>query len=299
MEEATGVVEHASAGGLSRARRTNVAAMRVHAVAQWQGSGWDGAPSRLSTGCEALASLTEETLGTPVLRIPAGKAGSSTERGVRNRAALLDNRGPQLAALENPEGPVLTIGGDCASDLVPIGVARYRYGPKLGVVWFDAHADANTPETSPSGAFNGMVLRALLGEGDDEFVANPAVEPGRAVLVGTRSFDPAELQAVGAGLLRHVPPPADPADVVAAVREADVDALYVHVDVDVLDPREFPDAHYGEPGGLTVDRLVACLDALAEFDVVGAALAECTAADRAEASVLAPVVEALHRRLAS
>lgn len=273
--------------------------MLVHAVAQWQGSGLQDAPSRLGEGAGVLASLAEDVLGTPVLRLPVGEAGSPTERGIRNRAALLGNRGAQLAALENPEGPVLTLGGDCASDLVPIGVARYRYGPKLGVLWFDAHADANTPDTSPSGAFNGMVLRALLGEGDDEFAANPAVSPGRAVLVGTRSFDPQELVAVRAGLLRHVPPPADPADVVAAVREADVDALYVHVDADVLDPGEFPGNHDHEPGGLTVERLVACLDALAGFDVVGAALTECMARDRAEASPLVPVVEALYRRLTS
>ncbi|ACU95984.1 arginase family protein [Saccharomonospora viridis] len=271
--------------------------MRVHAVPQWQGAGWDGAPSRLPVGCEVLASLAEEVLGTPVSRVPVDHEGSPVERGVVNRAALLGNRPAQLMVLENPEGPVLTLGGDCASDLVPIGVARYRYGPKLGVLWFDAHADANTPDTSPSGAFHGMVLRALLGEGDEDFVADPAVEPGRAVLVGTRSFDPAETEAVRAGVLRHVPPPAEPADVVAAVRESGAERLYVHVDVDVLDPGEFSGTHYHEPGGLTVERLVACLDALAEFDVVGAALTECTAQDRTEAAALIPVVRALHRSL--
>ncbi|MER7116023.1 arginase family protein [Saccharomonospora azurea] len=271
--------------------------MRVHAVAQWQGAGWPNAVSRLPAGCAELASLTEELLDTPVLRVPVGAEGSPTEHGVRNRAALLENRTAQLAALENPEGPVLTLGGDCGSDLVPIGVARYRYGPGLGVLWFDAHADANTPDTSPSAAFHGMVLRALLGEGDDEFVANPAVEPGRAVLVGTRSFDRSEAEAVRSGLLRHVPPPARPEQVVTAVRESGAEALYVHVDVDVLDPNAFAGTHYHEPGGLTIERLVACLDALAEFRVVGAAITECTASDRMEASALVPVVDALARRL--
>ncbi len=271
--------------------------MRVHAVAQWQGAGWSNAETRLPTGCAELASLAEEVLGTSVLRVPVATAGSPTERGVRNRAALLAGRAAQLAALENPEGPVLTLGGDCGVDLVPIGVARYRYGPNLGVLWFDAHADANTPETSPSAAFHGMVLRALLGEGDDDFVANPAVAPGRAVLVGTRSFDRAEEEAVRSGLLRHVSSPAEPDRVVAAVRASGAEAVYVHVDVDVLDPTAYTGTHYHEPGGLTVERLVACLDALAEFDVVGAALTECTAQDRTEAAALIPVVRALHRSL--
>jgi arginase len=271
--------------------------MRVHAVAQWQGAGWPDAETRLSTGCAELASLAEEILGVPVVRVPVDAAGSPTERGVRNRAALLANRPAQLAALENPEGPVLTLGGDCGADLVPIGVARYRYGPTLGVLWFDAHADANTPLTSPSAAFHGMVLRALLGEGDADFVANPALAPGRAVLVGTRSFDRSEAVAVRSGLLRHVPPPADPDQVIATLRASGAETVYVHVDVDVLDPTAYQGTHYHEPGGLTVERLVACLDALAEFDVVGGAITECTAGDRTAVSTLVPVVEALARRL--
>ncbi|TLW90870.1 arginase family protein [Saccharomonospora piscinae] len=272
--------------------------MRLHSVPQWQGSGLGGASTRLPAGCEVLTALAEDLLGTPALRIPVGADTSAAEHGILNRAALLDNRGAQLTALENPEGPVLTIGGDCAADLVPLGVARYRYGSGLGVLWFDAHADINTPESSPSGAFNGMVLRALLGESDPEFAADPAVAPGRAVLVGTRAFDPAERALVDSGVVRHVPVPADPDDVVKALREADVSAVYVHIDVDVLDPGELVGSHDHEPGGLGVERLVECLDALDEFDVIGAAVTECATRDRTEAAPLAPVLEALRRRLA-
>lgn len=64
------------------------------------------------------------------------------------------------------------------------------------MAWFDAHPDLNTPESSPSGADHGMVLRALLGDGDPAFSASPALEPGRVTLVGTRAVDPAELAAI-------------------------------------------------------------------------------------------------------
>jgi arginase len=259
--------------------------MRVQVVPQWQGAGPDGAEVRLR-GNAALASLAETVLDAPVSRVPVGDAPSPTERGIGNRAALLANAATHRTALEQAEGPVLTLGGDCASDLTPVALARLRHGPTLGVLWFDAHADANTPDASPSGAFNGMVLRALLGAGDPDLVANPAVSPGNAVLVGTRFFDPAERAAVDRGLLRHVPVPADPLDVLAALRRAEVDAVYVHVDADVLDP-----------GGLTVERVVACLDALADVDVVGAAVTECTATDARDAEPLAPVLRALARLL--
>jgi arginase len=206
---------------------------------------------------------------------------------VANRAVLVGgNRAAQLAALEAPGGPVLTIGGDCGVELVPIGVARFRYGQGLAVGWFDAHADLNTAASSPSGAFHGMVLRSLLGHGDTDFAAGPALE--RAVLVGTRVFDPGEREAVDTGLVGHVP--GEP----AAVREAfsGAEGVYLHVDLDVLDPAEFSEVTYPEPGGLTIDQLVAAIRALAEFDVIGAGVTECLGTG-SRLRVLEPVLEAI------
>lgn len=263
----------------------------IQAVAQWQGAATRA--GALIDGCRALAALAGETLGRPVTTVPIGSDGSSTVDGVANRDALVRNRAAQLAALEAPEQPVLTIGGDCASDLVPVGVARYRYGADLAAVWFDAHADCNTPETSPSGAFHGMVLRSLLGQGDDDFAASPALAPGRAVLAGARDFDPAERAAVDDGLLRHVPVPVPPADLLGQLRDAGARRVYVHVDLDVLDPEEFDRTTYRVPGGLTVSQLVAGIEALAAFDVVGAAITECAAERREHVLPLVPVLDAI------
>ncbi|MBK1786841.1 arginase family protein [Prauserella cavernicola] len=271
--------------------------MVVFAVPQWQGATWDGARERLGAGCRLLAALAADVLGTPVREVPVGATGSSTVDGIANRAALVGNRRAQLAALEDPQGPVLTIGGDCSADLVPLGVARYRYGPGLGAVWFDAHADCNTAATSPSGAFHGMVLRSLLGDGDPGFAASPALERGRAVLVGTRAFDSAERRAVADGLVRHVP--AEPAAITGAVTASGDTKVYLHLDLDVLDPAEFGSlAYYHEPGGLSVEQLVAGIESLAAFEVVGACIAECTAARREDVEVLLPVLEAVAGLLA-
>lgn len=259
---------------------------------------WEGARQRLPEGCRVLAEFAGEVLGEAVQTVPVESAGSVTVDGVGNRAVLIRNRVPQLAALEVPEGRVLTIGGDCAADLVPAGVARYRYGEDLGIAWFDAHADCNTPASSPSGAFNGMVLRSLLGQGDPEFAASPAVLEGHAVLIGTRAFDPDERAVVEAGLVRHVPPPADPAEITTALREAGAGRVYVHVDLDVLEPSELGWTAYHEPGGLTLAQLVAGVERLAEFDVVGAAVTECTASTREQVRSLRPLFEALGGLLA-
>ncbi|MDA0646043.1 arginase family protein, partial [Nonomuraea ferruginea] len=89
-------------------------------------------------------------------------------------------------------GFVVTVGGDCGVELEPVAAARRAYGDRLVVVWFDAHGDLNTPESSPSGAFHGMVLRALVDEGPRGLTADPGVDPRRVVLAGVRDLDPGE-----------------------------------------------------------------------------------------------------------
>jgi arginase len=260
--------------------------MLVNAVPQWQGAVGPRA-AELPAGCLALASLAGSILGTSVNVVPQSSATSSTVDGVANRAVLVGaNRAAQLAALEAPGGKVLTIGGDCGVELVPIGVARFRYGQGLVAAWFDAHADLNTAGSSPSGAFHGMVLRSLLGQGDAEFAASPALE--RAVLVGARAFDDAEREAVDSGLAGFVP--GDPSAVRGALEGAR--SVYLHVDLDVLDPAEFGGLNCPEPGGLTVARLVESISALGEFDVIGAGVTECVGTGP-ELRVLEPVLAAI------
>ncbi len=260
--------------------------MLINAVPQRQGA-LSARAAELPDGCLALAELAGHVLNLPVHHIPQTHDLSEVDGGIANRAVLAGpNRATQLAALEAPGGPVLTIGGDCGVELVAIGVARYRHGPELGVAWFDAHADLNTAESSPSGAFHGMVLRSLLGEGDPEFAADPALEPGRVALIGTRSFDPAEREAVERGLAVE--------DVAAALEPGG--KAYVHIDLDVLDPGEFAGINYPEPGGLSIGELVDALDALAGFEVVGVGITECVG-DSKDVAVLEPVLAAVGRLL--
>ncbi|GAB3477796.1 arginase family protein [Amycolatopsis cihanbeyliensis] len=266
--------------------------MRVHAVPRRRGAlgpNADGLPA----GCRALAALAGEVLGVPVREVPITDAGSDTVHGIANRETLLRNRSAQLAALEAPEGPVFTIGGDCGVELVPVALARYRHGERLGVAWFDAHADLNTAASSPSGAYHGMVLRSLLGEGDPEFAADPAVLPGRAVLCGARVFDPAERAAVHAGLAGHVQSADDPRQVAAALRASGAERIYLHLDLDVLDPAEFGHLNYPEPGGLSIAQLAAGIGGLAGFEVVDAGITECVGAEPADLRPLVPVLEAI------
>lgn len=117
-----------------------------------------------------------------------------------------------------PDGPLLAIGGDCGADLGPAAQALRRHDGELAILWIDAHADFNTPASSLSGAFHGMVLRSLTGIGPEGLTALVSALPSSLVLAGTRSIDAAEqhqlaaagVEPLGMRALAHLPPPPPP-----------------------------------------------------------------------------------------
>lgn len=133
----------------------------------------------------------------------------------------------------------IVVGGCCCSHVgAATGVSR-RVG-RLGLVWLDAHGDLNTPETSPSGNEWGMPFRMLL---DAEVVAADDV-----ALVGARNLDPPEVEFMAAHGIDE--------SVDRAL--ADVEATYVALDFDVLDPGE-ADVFMPEPNGMSADEVEALL----------------------------------------
>ncbi|MEZ3159937.1 arginase family protein [Microbacterium sp. BWT-B31] len=245
---------------------------RYLVVPQWQGSPSSRA-MQLIDGARAIAGDLPRPR-TTILEIPM-EAGESQGSGIHRLSTLQRVRGLIEEALAEHTEPVLTVGGDCGIALAPIAHAA-RGHDNLAVVWVDAHPDFNTPETSPSGAFSGMVLRAALGEG----VPGLSLEEGtlsaeRVVLVATRSYDDPELEAVRARGVAVVTADAmaDPQALAAAVRATGATAVYLHVDVDALDPAELAGNAHPEPFGVRVAELTAAIAALrAEVPLVGASL---------------------------
>jgi arginase len=138
-------------------------------------------------------------------------------------------QGQNLAlAMELPVRP-LVLGGCCCSHVGAVEALAARHD-RLGVIWFDAHGDLNTPETSPSGNEWGMPLRMIIEGG--------AVAPQHVALVGARNLDPPEVEYIAAAGIHDEP---------QAVL-AEVDCVYVAIDCDVFEPNELT-AFMPEPGG--------------------------------------------------
>ncbi|SHG07014.1 arginase family protein [Streptoalloteichus hindustanus] len=250
---------------------------------------------RLPTGCAALAEMAGAALRRSPRVVAVASGTTPRTGGVASLSGLVANRWAQLAAFRRVTDPVLLVGGDCGVETAALAVARERVGEGLGVVWWDAHADLHTPRTSPSAAFHGMALRAALGEGDPALVADPPITAGQVVLAGARAVDADERPAIEAGLVAHLPPEAarDPRRVAGALVATGARQAYLHVDLDVLDPGVFSGACCPEPDGLTVDEVVAGIEAVAAaLPVVGVGITECVTTDRDELGRILPIVRA-------
>jgi arginase len=156
----------------------------------------------------------------------------------------------------------------CSASLATLPVVA-RLRPEATVVWFDAHADANTPDTSTSGYLGGLVLTGAAGLWETGLGAGLPLE--RVVLVGSRDIDPAEQALIDRGVLRWVPAGPDVAGRLDAVLGDG--PVYVHVDCDVLDPGVVP-TEYQVAGGLSLADLQATAEVLARREVVGVEIAE-------------------------
>ena len=248
---------------------------RFVVVPQWQGSSSSRA-MRLIDGAEAIRGDLPSS-ATIVVDVPLG-AGDAVGTGVHRYSAVATVRERLRDALDRvPDGDLpIVIGGDCGIELAAVERAAESAaarGSRLGLVWLDAHPDLNTPDSSPSGAFCGMVLRALLGEGAEGLTSVAPIDPHRVVLAGTRNMDDQEADYLETAGIAVVGADAVAAGLGAAVDALDVDEIYLHVDLDVLDPGVFDGVTDPQPFGAGLADLTAGIAAAsAGRKVVGAGL---------------------------
>lgn len=135
-----------------------------------------------------------------------------------------------------------------------------------GVIWFDAHADFNTPDTSSSGFLDGMSLSILTGYCWPALAArftgfNPVLA-GNVILIGARDFDPAEAATLSRSEITRIGPELSGLEQAVKTLSGKVPNFYVHLDVDVLDDSEGRANSYACGGGLSAQNLYAALNLL-------------------------------------
>ena len=167
-------------------------------------------------------------------------------------------------AMDGGRAPIV-LGGDhsiATGSVAGVSAHYRRKNQRIGLIWVDAHADMNTPETSPSGNVHGMPLACCIGIGPAELSRigghSPYVDPRNVALVGIRSVDQLERNrvrqsGVRAFTMRDIDERGQRSVMEEAIQiaSAGTAAFHVSFDMDVVDPREAPGVGTPVKGGFT------------------------------------------------
>ncbi len=176
----------------------------------------------------------------------------------------------------------VVLGGDHSIAVGTVsGMARHlhKQGKKLGLIWIDAHADMNTPESSPSGNVHGMPLACLVGNGPNELTGmlgfSPKVDPANVVLIGLRSVDAEERQIVRkTGVKTFTMREIDERGLRSVMEEAiriateGTAGFHLSFDMDSVDPHEAPGVGTPVKGGMTYREAHLAMETICDSDAL-------------------------------
>ncbi|WP_026908807.1 arginase [Paucisalibacillus globulus] len=172
----------------------------------------------------------------------------------------------------------LILGGDHSIAIGSLAGISKHY-KNLGVIWYDAHGDLNTSETSPSGNIHGMPLAASLGLGHERLTNlynyAPKVKPENIVIIGARSLDPGERDLIREkGIKVYTMHEIDRMGMSQVMEETiqylkeNTDAVHLSMDLDGLDPTEAPGVGTPVLGGMTYRESHLAMEMLADSDLI-------------------------------
>jgi arginase family enzyme len=221
-------------------------------------------------GAMAIGKLIAERLGlTPeIIGAPSAVIGGGWREALEAAKPSLIALSDRLNHLFAENIKPFTASSRCAASLATLPVVA-RYYPDACIVWFDAHADLNTPATSVTGYLGGFSIAGPAGLWDSGL--GSGVDLSAVILAGARDIDPPEQKLIDDGKLQWVPGGGGLAE--GLRRAINGRAVYVHLDCDVLEPGIVP-TEYGVPGGLSLDDLYHACQVIAENGIIGLEIAE-------------------------
>jgi arginase len=202
-----------------------------------------------------------EALGCTTILVEMIDIPPSDESREERLGHLLARLGYEVARARSAGFFPLVVGGDC---LTSIGALSGLLDPATtGIAWFDAHGDFNTPEITISGYLGGMPLACAVGRGLDNLRERSkmagVVAERNVALLGARDLDPLEERALAASsvmLVRTSEFASDSAKLARTIHAlGTLPQVYLHIDIDVLDPVEAPGVDYPAGGGLQASQL--------------------------------------------
>lgn len=238
---------------------------------QWQGI---GRKNPVPEGAKIIQDILKDYTTSSIPLDESELETTDNVKGLPQITALIE-KAENLIETQKPR-KIFTCGGDCSSDYAQLSYLNDLYDGDMALIWIDAHADLNTPESSPSGNFHGMTLRCLTGDGPEALTQKikKPLGPDQMIFSGLRSIDPEEVRY----LEEHDIPIYKTEDArQGAVLDATFPSrnLYIHVDIDSLDETVFNHCATPTSGGFQLAELTQLIRALSEkYNMIGGCLTE-------------------------
>ncbi len=234
--------------------------------------------AQIEAALEALGHRVTD-LGNAGVPIPEVVAAGEEVKHLAAVTSVCEEVSDRAAAIVSEGLFPIFLGGDHSIAIGTVsGVARSASGERTGVIWVDAHADFNTPATSPSGNIHGMPLSTLTGHGHPDLVGiggpGASVRTEDVVIIGLRSVDVQEknlLHEAGVKVytMREIDAYGAARVVRGAIRDlAHVDRVHLSVDLDVVDPEVAPGVGTPIRGGLTYREAHLLMELVNEAGIV-------------------------------
>lgn len=229
-------------------------------------------PERLiEAGVQSALTNQGHTVHASIAELPAG----SWQSEIQTSFDLMRMLAVGVASAREAGRLPIVLAGNCNTAVGTIA----GIGGDVGVAWFDAHGDLNTPETTTSGFLDGTALAVITGRCFTRLAATvPGFTPvaeNRVCLIGARDLDAPEVEVLADSAIQLVAPSEVRTRLpraLALVGEH-VERMYVHIDLDVLDSGVAAANSYSVPGGLTVDDVESALSAIAaDFSIAAVTL---------------------------
>ena len=246
--------------------------------------GVDMGPSaiRYAGVVERLQEIGHTVTDEGNIQIAAAEKTASPDTNLKNLKEVTD-ASTALAnkihdVMEDGQFPLI-LGGDHSIAIGTLAGLGDRYD-NLGVIWYDAHADLNTGETSPSGNIHGMPLAVSIGLGHEKLVNirgfAPKIKPENVVIIGARSIDPGERELIKEkGIKVFTMHDIDKLgmtevmnNAMSYLKDRNVDGLHLSLDLDGIDPIYTPGVGTPVPGGISYRESHLAMEMLFTSDMV-------------------------------
>lgn len=245
---------------------------------QWQGS---GESQELYRGAKLLQQELSKDFSFVEADVSLSATGLELKNGIFGYEIIKQQLSSAIKTVEQaaPE-KIFTIGGDCSIEIAPIAYLNKKYNGNVAIIWLDAHGDLLVPLSFPYEQFHGMPLRTLLDEGDEAIrgMLSSKLKLPQIFLAGVRDLDPPEKEYVkneNIPLFNVENLSTESHLLIDSIRSKGFEKIFIHLDLDVLDPVEFPDIKCPTVRGISVEKLINLIRELKNnFTVVGGSVVE-------------------------